>query len=292
MEGEYKMTEFNQRIRVVTAGERPTHGFKVGQLLFDTIESQHYKLTSLNPHVWTKIVNPSNVEKDVTVEGKYGRYEANSMFPSGTGMMYDVQGIGSSFTANSIDGSGSSHNFASGNTIRNTGLQIIRPVGSFTGLTRPAFLPAYRIRVTFAARTSGDYRTYSGWITNTTGITVGDDPLVQSDGGIVVGYNSTDTNFNVWHGDGTNAITKVELTPAVAAPTTVTNYIIEMIFIGSTNVLINVYNGNSLAFLGTKTITTNLPASTKTLNWQSIAQNPSATSKNYTVYGAYMEALK
>jgi hypothetical protein len=96
----------------------------------------------------------------------------------------------------------------------------------------------------------------------------------------------------VWHGDGTNAITKVELTPAVAAPTTVTNYIIEMIFIGSTNVLINVYNGNSLAFLGTKTITTNLPASTKTLNWQSIAQNPSATSKNYTVYGAYMEALK
>jgi hypothetical protein len=283
---------------VPVGGTKPTHGdYILGAILLDENPPPNgglFKLGNTSPPLtWYRLVNKWNVPKNITLDYKYGVYMSNGMAVIGDGMMQDVQGVGSTVTFNGIDGSGTSHSFSTGSSVaQNAGIQIIRPVGSFAGLTRLNFVPTYAFRGTPTTRSGADSRLYSGWVTNTTGVAVSDSPLAQADGGIVVGYGSGDTNFNVWHGDGTNPISKTELTGATV-PASTTNLLIDMIAITQSNILVVVSNGNTLAVLGSANITTNLPVNTKTLNWQTVVQNATTTpSKNLAVYGAYMEALR
>lgn len=283
---------------VPVGGTKPTHGdYVLGSILIDENaypDGGIYKLTNTSvPLTWSRLINRFHIPRNISFDGKYGWYVGNTMQIRGEGIMSDVIGFGATFSPNAVDGSGSSHAFGSGtDAIRNTGIGILRPVGSFAGFTRSSFTPGFMIRDVLPARVGGDLRNYSGWITNTTGMALAEDPIIQADGGVVVGFNSTDANFNVWHGDGTNPITKVELTPAVPVPTAVTNYIIEMKFIGSSNLFVAVYGGNSFLLLGSKFITTNLPSSTKSLNWQSVLQNPLQTNKSNTIHSCSMEILR
>ena len=43
------MTVYDKEIIVVTNRERPTHGYDIGQLLFDRLEERMYELRSRNP---------------------------------------------------------------------------------------------------------------------------------------------------------------------------------------------------------------------------------------------------
>ena len=276
---------------IVTNGERPTNGkFVIGCILDDLLAKKRYQLTTKSPWTWAELWNGNNVIKDVTEE-KYGTYMAMSSTVKGEGMMSDVASVGATFTPNNIDGSGSSHAFATGSsTIQNAGIQILRTVGTFAGLTRPTFNPFYKAKIALPARTTGDLRHYEGFITTSTTVPVGEAPIAQADGGLVLGFNSTDANFNVWHGDGTAAITKVEMTFA-PVPAVVTSYKFEIKFTSATNAIVTVYNGTN-AVIDTKTITTNLPAATKSMNWVALLQNPSTTNKSLTVQAVYMGALK
>lgn len=274
---------YESQIIIATVRERPVHGYELGQILYDVLDKQFYELVTRNPHRWDLIRGPTIY--------KEGRYQATRMFAAGEGMMADVQPIGATITTNNIDGSGTSHAIATGSsTIQNAGLVILRPVGSFTGLTRPNFLPYYLIKNVLPARTSGDLRYYSGWHTTQTSFSIGDDPIAQADGGLVVGFNSTDAKFNIWNGDGTNPITKTELTN-VTVSSTIVDYRIEVIFTATSTAVINVYN-SSQVLLDTRTINSNLPASAKTLNWSNVIQNPSTTNKSLNVYDVMMRSLR
>lgn len=285
---------------VPNGGTKPTHGdYPVGALLYDNNTDPMLRgwwicsNTSV-PITWVRLPNRFNLPRNPLRDGKYGVYMANSMTVKGEGMMADVQSVGGSFTGNASDGNGTAHSFATLTTIQNAGLAILRTTGAFSGLTRSTFLPAYFIKASVPARSSGDLRYYSGFPTTSGNWPLSDDPIAQADGGIAVGFNSTDTNFNVWWGDGTNPVTKEEITLSgtpIAVPGATVNRSFEIIFITATNALVNVYDG-SLALIGSKNITTNLPPNAKGFNWSHCLQNPGGTNKSVAVYGACMEALR
>lgn len=286
------MTEYNLKIRVVTASERPTHGFQIGQLLLDTTENQLYKLTAKGPHIWTKVSNASNVIAN-PVELKYGRCEFNGTTLRGEGLMAEMVPLGNSISS-AIDATGTCQTFSAGTaTIQNTGVAILRVITSdFSGLTRTNFLPYYYIKTVTNGRSSGDYRFYSGWFRNSVGPTVGETPLSNAQGGIIVGFNAADSEWNVWHsnGDGVTAVSKTPLSPSVAIPASATHYRVEMKYTTATNIVVTIYSSTG-AVLGSATINTNVLASGKSLNWASVAQNPNTTNKTVTYYGAYMTSL-
>lgn len=278
------MTLIETPIILATNRERPTHGYETGQLLLDILDFSMHQLVARNPHVWRPTLHKNPITR------KYGRYEANSMQCRGEGMMADVAPLGSTFTGNGMDGSGTSHNMNTGATQQNAGIVILRPVGSFAGLTRPAFSPYYYIK-NFVTRPANDARYYSGWLTTPTPFVVGEDPILQADGGLVVGYNAADSKWNVWHGDGVAAISKVPLVPDVIPATAGADFRVEIKYTSATNAIVTVSNSSDIP-LGSATITSNLPASTKTLNWGNCVQNINATAKSITIYGAYMESQR
>lgn len=288
------MTEYEQSIIMVTvAGERPTHGYEIGQLLFDRTEKQLYQLTARNTHVWTKIRNPNNVPIN-PIEEKYGKCDFNGTTLRGEGLMSEIAPLGATFSGNAMDANGTAQTFSAGTTsIQNTGVAILRNVASdFNGFTRNSFLPYYIIKTVPNGRTAGDYRLYSGWFKNSNGPLIGETPLSNAEGGVIVGFNSTDTEWKLWYsnGDGVTAITKVPLSPSVPVAASAAQYRIEMIYNSATSITANIYNNVSV-LLGSATATTNVLVSGKSINWASIIQNPNTTNKTIAYYAAYMTAI-
>lgn len=261
------------------------HGYKIGQILYDHTNKLWWQLTARNPHVWTQVNSPLTM--------KQGRCEFLGTTLRGEGMMGDITNLGSSLSGNIMDGTGSCQTSFTGTaSIRNAGFGILPAIGSDSaGLTRTNFLPYYIIKIVIPGRSSGDSRLYSGWVKNSTGPAVSDDPISNTQGGIIVGFNSTDTKFNIWNsnGDGVTAVTKTEMSN-ISAPTGFVQYKIEMIYTSSTTVIVNVYD-STFALLDTKTISTNTLAFGKSINWATVTQNPTQASKTITGYGAYMRAL-
>lgn len=221
------------------------------------------------------------------INGKTGRYLSNSLKVEGEGLMRDVVGLGASFVPNGLDASGSSHGFGTGTaSVLNAGLAIIRSVSAFAGFTRGAFLPWYLAKTVLPARTSGDMRHYSGYVTTAAAFPNAEAPIAQADGGIVCGFNSTDANFNVWHGDGTNPIDKKELS-LVAAPSGFLSFRTEIKYVSTSNVEVNIYNASG-TLLDQEVLTSNIPPSTKSLNWLHMIQNPTLVNKLNTIYSIDM----
>lgn len=262
------MTKSELPVLIVTARERPTHGYELGQLLYDSLEERMYKLRARNPHFW----GPT----DSSFYMKTGKCEFMGGTLRGEGIMGEMVSLGT-FSGNSMDANGTNQSFSTGTgSAINAGVAIRPTIGSdFQGFTRTSWTPMYRIKYIISARSGADLRHYSGWIKNATGPTVGDDPLPQAEGGIVVGFNSTDTTWQVWHGDGVAAITKDPLA-SIPVSASITQYRVEMIFTTSTNVTVNVYNGSDV-LLQSLAVTSNVLAFGKSINWAHVVQNATTT---------------
>ena len=125
---------------------------------------------------------------------------------------------------------------------------------------------------------------------NTTGPNLSDDPITNTVGGIIVGYNTVDANWFIWHsnGDGVTAVSKDPLS-TIPVATGFVAYRIEMGFISGTNVLVNVYNSSDV-ILESATINTNMLSSGKSINWFHCIQNATTSpSKGLTCYKAVCE---
>ena len=114
-----------------------------------------------------------------------------------------------------------------------------------------------------------------------------------NDGGILIGYGSTDTNFKIFYGpaDGTTT-PPTPIDTGIAVPSTTTNYMFEISVLSASSIKVTIYNGQTFAQLYTNTIATNLPAGTKSLNFHNIIQNPTGANKTLTCYAGYMRCLK
>ena len=285
------MTKYENEIVIFTQNEIQTrdnkslHGYKVGQIAFDSISEEFYELKTKNPHYWRVINSPLLMKK--------GRCEFVGSTLRGEGMMNDFTNLGATLSGNAIDGTGTAQTSSTGTaSIRNAGFGIIPTISSDSlGLTRTNFLPYYMIKFVVPGRTSGDQRLYSGWIKNSVGPTVGETPISNTEGGIIVGYNAADTTWNIWHsnGDGSTAVSKDAL-PNIAPPTGFVQYRIEMIFTSTTTIIVNVYSSTH-TLLDTLTVSTNTLPFGKSINWVTATQNPTQVSKTLTGYGAIMRAL-
>lgn len=268
---------------IVNKDTKTTHGLKVGQIAFDYVNKEFYQLIARNPHVWRQIRNPDTV--------KEGKCEFVGTTLKGEGVMSDISSLGATFSGNAIDGTGTAQSSSTGTaSIRNAGFGIIPPIASDAqGLCRTNHLPYYFIKFVIPGRSSGDERLYNGWIKNSIGPAVSDNPIPNTEGGIVVGFNSTDANFNIWNsnGDGVTAVSKTEM-DLIPAPTGFIHYKIEMIFTSTTVVVVNVYN-STFTLLQSKTINSNLLASGKSMNWVAAIQNPLQTNKTLTGYAVKMK---
>lgn len=285
------MTVYHGEIVICTQNEillkdsKIMHGFVLGQLAYDTVYNILYELTGRNPHVWSPISSP--------IVTKEGRCEFHGTVLRGEGLMGDIVHLGSTFVGNMMDNTGTCQQSQCGTAaVRNCGFGILPPITSDSqGVTRTNFLPYYKIKVVTQARTSGDYRVYSGWIKNSVGPILGETPITNMEGGIVVGFNAVDSTWSIWHsnGDGVTDVSKVPL-DLVPIPSGASHYRIEMIFTTATNIVVNVYNASDV-LLDSETITSNVLAFGRSMNWITAAQNPNQTNRSLTGYSAMMRAL-
>lgn len=224
------------------------------------------------------------------VMDKVGQYSCSSMYGVDVwGLLEDLQGYGT-FSKN-LDATGSGHLWDTGTTAGvSAGVAKIGAVGSFQGWMRSAFLPFVRGRIITPAYTSGDSRFYFGWYTEAGVIAQTDTPMDVNKGGILIGYRSTDTNWQVFRGpaDGSTSPTVTDTGYAIQAAATA--YFFEIRVASATSITVTIYSSGGTVALYTGTFTTNLPAGTKSLNFHSVMQNVTAVNKRLTFYSLGMRA--
>ena len=217
---------------------------------------------------------------------KTGRFSgANYYEIRGEGLLDGLYGLGT--VGNNLDPSGSSNTFKTGIVANaSSGIVKVYPVATFNGWMRPNFLPTLRFKDVLPARTSGDSQFWYGWYTTQTLIPVSSNPMNVNDGGLLIGYNSTDPNIMIYYGpaDGTTT-PPTPVNTGLAIPTGTIVYIFEIIVNSATSYTINIYNtAGTGTLLYTTTITTNLPSGTKSLNFHNVLQNMTTTDKTITIY--------
>lgn len=224
---------------------------------------------------------------------KRGGYSCESPWQvDGWGILKDLQGYG--VLTNNIDGNGSSQRFTSGLVSDSvTGVALITPVSTFIGFMRLNNLPYFNFKVAFPDRTSGDSRVYTGWYTSQDHIPRSNTPMDVNNGGILVGYGTTDTNLKIFYGNADGSTTPpTPIDTGIAVPTAITSYTIEIKVISATLVIITINRTSNPTTSFSTTITTNLPSGTKSLNFHSILQNPTGANKAMTYYDGFMRCIK
>ncbi len=145
--------------------------------------------------------------------------------------------------------------------------------------------PLLRIMFLQRANGSSNRRQFAGWtaqriVTNSNTV-----PLDSDESGFLFGHGATDTNYQIFHNDGSNTCVKVDT--GVAIPASDTYYIVEIaadnatasfkwtlwsvVTSGSGNL------GSKNAQLGTGTISSRIPAATIPLYFQDILYNTLTT---------------
>ena len=228
---------------------------------------------------------PMSQINDNTKE-KWGRFSgANYYEVRGDGLLDGLYGLGT--VANNIDASGSSNTFKTWIVANaRAGIVKVYPVATFNGWMRSNFLPTLRFKNVLPARTSGDSQFWFGWYTTQALIPVSSNPMNVNDGGVLIGYNSTDSNIMIYYGPADGSTTPpTPINTGLAIPTGTIAYIFEIIVNSATSYTINIFNtAGAGSLLYTTTITTNLPAGTKSLNFHNVLQNMTTTDKTITIY--------
>lgn len=237
----------------------------------------------------------TGLHNDVTKE-KWGRfYASKSGEIIGEGILEGMQSLGT--VSNTIDATGSGNSFATEASISNasSGIAKILPVGTFLGWMRLNFLPISKFEVFIPARTSNDSRFLHGWWTGQTLLPASDtSPMSTTNGGILIGYNSTDTHIMIYRGPGDGSTSPpAAINTGIAIPNATIAYLFEIIVNSATDVVVNIYNSGSGVLLYTSgTISTDLPSGTKSLNFHLILQNTGLINKVLTIYSGDMWTIK
>jgi hypothetical protein len=239
-------------------------------------------------------VKLDRVDKDATVE-KRGRWECMDKWGLDvSGVLGGMQYVGTFSTTSALDASGDSHWFATGTGGANTwaGTYLIEPVGTFQGWTRPGLLPRVRFREFLPLRASGDVAFLFGFWTGTDfPATTDGNPLTTANGGVMIGWDSDDTNIQLYVGPGdgsTSPSSPVDTTRPVPTASGIMR-IIDIEFTSSTACVVKIFDGQSpySELYNSGSITTNLPASTKSLNFLNLIRNPTNANKTLVGYSGW-----
>ena len=192
-----------------------------------------------------------------------------------------------------LDGSLSDHTFGTTGTIANsfdttegvvTGIPSTAASGVAVGLVsattgvgigRRLFASYATIRCKIDSTTTA--RFYFGF-TSATALPISDTPLASTDHGVLIGWRTTDTNFQSFNNDGSAAMVATDLGVAKDA-----NYhTFEISWTASGNATVTLDGTAS-------TISTRLPGTTTNLFFFCEAQTSASTARTLTIRGAYVE---
>lgn len=158
---------------------------------------------------------------------------------------------------------------------------LVSPTGG-VGVGRRLFAGKAKIRSKVDTVAGNVARFYFGF-TSATSLPISDSPLGTSDHGIIVGFNSTDTTYKIYHNDGATSVTVDDVTGTPAISTGF--HTIEISWTASGNIVVT-FDGTA------QTISTDLPATTANLYFNAVAQNVTGAARTHTIKGVWVEADK
>lgn len=129
----------------------------------------------------------------------------------------------------------------------------------------------------------GVSRLYFGF-TSATALPTSDTPLATGDHGVIVGFKSTATNYEIYHNDGATSVTTDTVSTGIAKDTSY--HTIEINWVGGGSSINVVFDGVSQA------ISTDLPATTQNLFFNCVFQNATAAIRTASFDYVYIEAEK
>jgi len=147
-------------------------------------------------------------------------------------------------------------------------------VASPTGIGMGRTLTNIRFTARQAASATTTVRQYVG-LTSLATLPLSDTPLGTADSGIIVGYTSTDTNWQVFNNDGSGTAVKTQITGPI--PTDTNFHTIDInIPAGGTSATITV--DSTAVVVGSR-----LPATTTNLFYNSVVQTTTTTARTNTI---------
>jgi hypothetical protein len=155
-----------------------------------------------------------------------------------------------------------------------------------TGIRLPArwilkeWLPYFRCK-TRVATTTSNTRQYCGLSFETT-VPASDTPIDTNESAVLVGWRSTDTNWQVFLNSGTttSSSTPSVINTNIAKSTAVRQ--VEIVFTTSSNVRVRIMDGNAASVLYLNNFTTNLPADP--MSPSMTMSDTTTTSNNYDAF--------
>ncbi|MBD0328296.1 MAG: hypothetical protein ICV68_17895 [Pyrinomonadaceae bacterium] len=197
---------------------------------------------------------------------------------SGTGLLYGFLDLPTTPVRGQEVGFGSFWRYASGTT-----------ANTVTGIKLPArwimkeWNPYFRAKTRANSAGSGT-RQYVG-LSYETSIPAADTPMDNNESGVLVGWRSTDSNYQVFLNSGTSTAssTPTVVNTNVAKASSIRQ--IEIDFIdGGTTVKVRILSGNALTEHYAQTFTTNLPADA--MSPSIIYSDNTTTSRDYDIFFA------
>jgi hypothetical protein len=151
------------------------------------------------------------------------------------------------------------------------------------GIARNAFYTSVKTRAKVSQITNGNY--YFGFtsLNSTVGLASAT-PLGSADSGVIIGWRSTDTNFQIFSNDGTGAMV---VTP-VAGP------IPKDTAFHTLNIMWPGGGGNVIVTIDTTstTLTTRIPATTTNQFFSQVCSNSTTTATSPQIKGLFIESVK
>jgi hypothetical protein len=148
------------------------------------------------------------------------------------------------------------------------------------GVGRRLFGMRAMIRAKIDSTTSARY--YFGF-TSATALPISDTPLAITDHGVIVGWSSTDTTWQIYHNDGATSVTKDAITGAIAKDALF--HTIEILWTAAGNVIV-IFDGTP------QTISADLPATTSNLFFNAVAQTTTTIARTHTIHQVIIRADK
>jgi hypothetical protein len=145
------------------------------------------------------------------------------------------------------------------------------------GVGRRLFAGKIRIRCKVDATASS--RFYFG-VTSATALPISDTPLATTDSGVLIGWRSTDTNFQVFNNDGSAAEVVTQVAGPIAIDANYHTFEINWTASGNVNIIID---------STTTTVSSRLPATTTNLFYNAMVQTTTTTARSLFIHGAFAE---
>ena len=127
-------------------------------------------------------------------------------------------------------------------------------------------------------------RFYFG-LTSATSLPISDTPIANADHGIIVGFTSADTNYQIRTNDSSGAATVTAMTGTIAKTNATAFHTIEISWTASGNYIVS-YDGTA------QTISSDLPATTADLYPNLMVQTSAAVQRTFTLKGLWIESDK